>query len=90
MSESNRTSTYNGLELPLEKEDPTSATPSNLSVLDAAENNNATDKENTTAADLARVVSSEYPTQAKLIVILLAVVLSVFLVALDMVRIFFA
>lgn len=68
-----------------------SVTPSDVSVMDekermdekegrASEDNDATPNE-----DLEQVMSSAYPTSFKLFSILLAVVLSIFLVALDMV-----
>jgi hypothetical protein len=70
-----------------------SVTPSDVSIMDEKEKmddkerNGSEDGDATPKPDLEQVESSAYPTSFKLFSILLAVVLSIFLVALDMVRI---
>jgi hypothetical protein len=64
-----------------------SVTPSDLSFTDEKERGHvhSDDEDETAHEELQRVESSQYPTSFKLIGILLGVILSIFLVALDMV-----
>jgi len=91
MAASSRTSSHLNMPLP-EKDDHTSAVPSTTaSVFDEKEREEhipqdveaTSDKDQ--GADLTRVESGDYPTKMKLWIILIAVMLAIFLVALDMV-----
>jgi hypothetical protein len=82
------------LSLPDGTQPPESATPSALSIMDekaehGSEHEDFDQPDTKQGDELQRAISSEYPKAFRLITILVAVILSIFLVALDMVSQFF-
>lgn len=73
-----------GLAAPIQHNGLGTVTPSDMSFVDEKERNHHSDEEN--EEELRRVESSQYPSGLKMVSILLGIVLSMFLVALDMVR----
>jgi hypothetical protein len=83
---SDRKSLEAGLAAPLPYNGVGSVTPSDMSFVDDKEKNHHSDEENEDVAEeLQRLESSVYPSGLKMFSILLGVILSMFLVALDMV-----
>jgi hypothetical protein len=78
-----------GLAVPVQHNGLGSVTPSDMSFVDEKERNHHSDEEQEDVSEeLRRVESSQYPSGLKMVSILLGVVLSMFLVALDMVRLY--
>jgi hypothetical protein len=76
-----------GLAAPVHHNGVGSVTPSDMSFVDEKEKNHHSDEENEDISEeLQRVESAMYPSGLKMVSILVGVVLSMFLVALDMVR----
>jgi hypothetical protein len=74
-----------GLTAPVQNNGLESVTPSDMSFVDEKEKNHHSDEEmEDVSPDLQRVESSQYPSGLKMVSILMGVVLSMFLVALDM------
>lgn len=82
-----RNSLEAGLATPVHSNGVGTVTPSDMSFIDEKEKNNHSDEENEDVSEgLQPIESAMYPSGLKMVSILLGVVLSMFLVALDMVR----
>lgn len=71
---------------PQENKEYGSVTPSDVSMMDEKRHSTSDDERDENLTPLEPVESSMYPSSWKLMSILLAIILSIFLVALDMVR----